>query len=225
MKFSSTMPTYEGPAPYVGHRPGFYQRRGKRILDIFLALLLLPVLLPVIAVLWLMVRRDGGPGLFVQPRIGKNGKTFQCYKLRTMLVDAEAKLQKMCAEDPKLAEEWHVHQKLSIDPRITSVGRFLRATSLDELPQIFNVFKGDMSFVGPRPFLIDQESLYRNAGGAAYFDMRPGITGLWQVEGRNSTTFVARVTYDDDYFDRLSLKSDLGLIVKTTSIVVKRTGR
>ncbi|OCX66389.1 exopolysaccharide biosynthesis protein [Thioclava sp. SK-1] len=202
-----------------------YRRLGKRPFDIFLALLLLPILLPVIAGLWFLVRRDGGSGFFVQPRIGRDGRVFNCYKLRTMVTDAEAALKKMCDESPELAHEWHVNQKLTVDPRITRVGRFLRATSLDELPQVFNVIKGDMSFVGPRPFLVDQEALYRNAGGESYFDMRPGITGAWQVEGRNSTTFIGRVAYDDDYHRGLSMWRDIGLIAKTAGIVCKRTGR
>ncbi|WP_330629543.1 sugar transferase [Thioclava sp. FTW29] len=197
----------------------------KRCFDIVFALLMLPVLLPIIGVLWMLARRDGGPGFFVQPRIGRHGKVFNCWKMRTMVVDAEAALRKMCEEDPVKAHEWHVNQKLIDDPRITRIGKFLRATSLDELPQIFNVLTGDMSFVGPRPFLIDQEELYRDAGGKWYFNMRPGITGLWQVEGRNATSFVERVGYDNRYFRGLSLSRDMGLLVRTVSVVFKRTGK
>ncbi|WP_349294668.1 sugar transferase (plasmid) [Thioclava sp. 'Guangxiensis'] len=209
----------------IGLFPPLYRRCGKRVFDLFLAILLLPVLLPVIAALWLMVRRDGGAGFFVQPRVGLDGRVFNCFKMRTMVLDAEAALKRMCEESPELAQEWHVHQKLRVDPRITAVGRFLRATSLDELPQVFNVLKGDMSFVGPRPFLIEQEALYRHAGGKDYFELRPGITGSWQVEGRNTTTFTARVAYDEGYNRSLSFVRDFALLVKTAGIVVKRTGR
>ena len=202
-----------------------YRLGGKRVFDLCLALFLLPVLLPVIAGLWLWVRRDGGPGFFIQPRVGRDGRIFNCWKLRTMVVDAEAALKKMCAEDPECAREWLVNQKLLRDPRITRAGRFLRATSLDELPQIFNVLTGDMSFVGPRPFLIEQEEIYREAGGKAYFHMRPGITGIWQVEGRNATSFAARVGFDNRYFARLTFLRDLGLIARTALIVLRRTGR
>lgn len=204
---------------------GLYRRFGKRVFDLLLAVFLLPVILPVIVGLWLWVRRDGGPGFFIQPRIGKDGRVFQCWKLRTMVVDAEAALKKMCEDCPERAREWHVNQKLTQDPRITRAGRFLRATSLDELPQLFNVLRGDMSFVGPRPFLIDQEEIYRDAGGKAYFRMRPGITGIWQVEGRNATSFAARVGFDNRYFETTSLLRDLGLILRTALIVVRRTGR
>ncbi|MDB6452831.1 sugar transferase [Falsirhodobacter sp. 20TX0035] len=201
-----------------------YRGGGKRAVDVALCLLLLPVILPVILCLWLLVRLDGGPGFFIQPRVGLGARVFPCWKLRTMVVDAEAALQRMCDSDPVRAQEWLVNQKLMDDPRITPLGRLLRATSLDELPQIFNVLTGDMSFVGPRPFLKDQEALYRAAGGRVYFRMRPGITGLWQVEGRNATTFVARVQYDARYFRNLGLRQDFGLLVKTAMIVVKRTG-
>jgi len=216
----------QNPAAMPGQSGfGLYRHFGKRIFDVCFALLLLPVLLPVIAVLWFAVRRDGGPGFFVQPRVGKDGRIFNCWKLRTMVVDAEAALKKMCAENPERAQEWHVNQKLTEDPRITRIGRFLRTTSLDELPQIFNVIRGDMSFVGPRPFLIDQEKLYREAGGRTYFALRPGITGAWQVEGRSATSFVARVTFDNHYGASVSFLRDLWLIVKTGVIVLKRTGR
>lgn len=205
--------------------PQIYRRFAKRGFDLVLGLLLLPVLLPVIGILWLLVRRDGGPGFFLQPRVGLDGKIFQCWKMRTMVVDAEAALKKMCDEDPERAHEWYVNQKLTHDPRITRIGRILRATSLDELPQLFNVLRGEMSFVGPRPFLIDQEPLYREAGGEAYFHMRPGITGAWQVDGRNATTFVARVAYDTAYYKQLTLRQDLKLLWKTAAVVLKRTGR
>ena len=201
-----------------------YARFGKRLVDLVLALLMLPVLLPVIGLLWLWVRADGHPALFRQPRVGRNGRIFACYKFRTMIPEAERVLAEMCARDPAIAAEWATHQKLRHDPRITRAGAWLRRLSLDELPQIFNVLKGDMSLVGPRPFLPAQEPLYRQAGGRAYYRMRPGITGLWQIVSRHDTTFAARVHFDETYGRKLSLRRDLTLILRTTGVVVRRTG-
>ena len=202
-----------------------YQRCLKRVMDVALVVVSLPVILPIIAMLPLFIRRDGGPAFFVQPRVGLNGKVFPCFKLRTMHVDAEARLAEMCASDPMVAAEWHRDQKLRIDPRITRFGCFLRRSSLDELPQLFNVLRGEMSIIGPRPFLLSQEELYRRAGGRAYYAMRPGITGSWQVAGRGDTRFVDRVGFDDDYHSRLSFKEDLMILLKTVGVVIKSTGR
>ena len=196
----------------------------KRLFDIVLALLIMPAVAPILAVLWVLTRLDGGPGFFGQERVGKDGRRFTCWKLRTMVVDAERVLADLCASDPKVAEEWHVNQKLAKDPRITGVGRFLRKSSLDELPQILDILWGDMSFVGPRPFTVGQEHLYVAAGGTAYFKLRPGVTGLWQIEGRGTTRFVDRVRFDEDYYARASLGCDLSLIGKTFGVVLKGTG-
>ena len=201
-----------------------YFKVGKRAFDILILLIIAPVLLPLIAVLWCLVRLDGGPGMFVQERVGRNGKIYRCIKLRTMVIDAEKVLADICANDPKAAYEWQLNQKLKVDPRITKLGRYLRATSLDELPQIFNVICGDMSFVGPRPFLPSQKLAYDRAGGNAYYHIRPGITGLWQVHGRGQTSFVTRVLFDEDYAKRLSLWTDLVLLLKTAFVVLRKTG-
>lgn len=203
---------------------GIYARVGKRALDLFLAILMLPVLLPVMAVIWLMIRSDGNAALFIQPRVGKNGRVFRCYKFRTMVPDAEKVLADMCARDPKIAAEWNTFQKLSNDPRITRIGNLLRKTSLDELPQLLNVFKGDMSLVGPRPFLPSQKGIYDEAGGRAYYRVRPGVTGLWQVFSRHDTTFGSRVRFDEAYGANLSLLGDLSLIFRTAMVVLTRTG-
>ena len=203
---------------------GIYEKFGKRVVDLVLSLMLAPLIVPVIAVLWFIVRRDGSAGFFMQDRVGKDGKVFSCMKLRTMVPNAEKVLEDMIASDPKVAHEWHVNQKLERDPRITKIGRLLRATSLDELPQFFNVVRGDMSFVGPRPFLPSQEQLYVDAGGEGYYRVRPGITGPWQVDGRGITTFCDRVAYDETYVDSLSLKADASFIYKTVGVVLKRTG-
>ena len=201
-----------------------YQRVFKRLIDTLLVVVSLPIVVLVIGGLALIIRRDGGPAFFVQPRVGLNGEVFPCFKLRTMHVDAEARLAEMCATDPIIAAEWHRDQKLRIDPRITKVGCFLRRSSLDELPQLFNVLRGEMSIVGPRPFLPSQEELYRRAGGRAYYAMRPGITGSWQVAGRGDTRFVDRVGFDDNYHSRLSFREDLMILLKTVGVVIKSTG-
>jgi lipopolysaccharide/colanic/teichoic acid biosynthesis glycosyltransferase len=201
-----------------------YASVGKRVLDTILAVLLLPILLPVLAVVWFLIQRDGGSAVFAQPRIGLNGRTFTCFKFRTMVVNAERVLEEMCAKDPEIAAEWHTYQKLRNDPRISKIGKILRATSLDELPQIFNVSRGDMSLVGPRPFLPSQQAIYDAAGGKAYYHMRPGITGPWQVFGRGATTFEARVSFDETYYSKLNFLADLSLIMRTARVVLCRTG-
>lgn len=214
-----------GPIDTAGRNAGRrYTGVPKRAFDIFLSLLILPVVAPVLAVLWVLTRMDGGPGFFGQERVGRDGRRFTCWKLRTMVVDAERVLADLCASDPRIAEEWHVNQKLTHDPRITRVGRFLRKSSLDELPQILNILWGDMSFVGPRPFTVGQEHLYVAAGGTAYFRLRPGITGPWQIEGRGATRFVDRVRFDEHYYEKASLGCDLRLIGMTFGVVLKGTG-
>lgn len=205
-------------------RPRGYLGVPKRVFDVAVALAILPVAAPLLAVLWLAVRLDGGPGLFLQDRVGRNGRVFRCWKLRTMAVDAEARLKRLCAADPEIAREWQENQKLANDPRVTRIGRFLRKTSLDELPQLVNILRGDMSVVGPRPFLPEQLPLYVAAGGRAYFYLRPGVTGPWQVEGRGKTRFVDRVSYDEDYFAEASVRTDLRLILETVHVLRHMTG-
>ncbi|WP_106745461.1 sugar transferase [Yoonia maritima] len=203
---------------------GLYNKHLKRSLDVLICLLLLPVVTPIILAAWCLVKRDGGPGFFTQDRIGRDGVSFQCFKLRTMHVDAEQRLKHLCATDDKVAYEWHTFQKLTNDPRISKLGRFLRETSIDELPQIFNVLLGDMSIVGPRPFMSSQNQLYRDAGGSHYYSLRPGVTGLWQVEGRGASKFVDRVRYDNEYASKLSFVTDILLILKTVKVVFCKTG-
>lgn len=211
-------------APALAPREGLYARYGKRALDLTISLLLLPLLVPVMAVIWALIRRDGGAALFCQPRVGRNGRVFACYKFRTMVMNAERVLEEMCAADPVLAAEWTTFQKLRNDPRITRIGRLLRKTSLDELPQILNVLKGEMSLVGPRPFLPAQREIYDRAGGRAYYRLRPGVTGLWQVLSRHDTTFASRVRFDEAYGANLSATADLSLIARTAKVVLFRTG-
>ena len=174
--------------------------------------------------LWLFVRRDGGPGFFGHRRIGQNGKVFRCWKIRTMVVDAETKLRDHLAKNPAAAEEWERDRKLENDPRITKLGNFLRKSSLDELPQIWNVLRGDMSFVGPRPIVrseMNKYGVYRNA----YKTMKPGITGLWQVSGRNDISYDERIGLDLEYMQTVSFFKDLELVAKTGTAVLSRTGK
>ncbi len=201
-----------------------YKIAGKRVFDLVLALAIIPVLFPLIAVLWLMTKRDGGSGFFGHRRVGRNGKVFRCWKLRTMVVDAEQKLREHLKANPAAAEEWARDHKLDDDPRITRLGRFLRKTSLDELPQIWNVIRGEMSFVGPRPIVRVELHKY-GTHRPVYLSMTPGITGLWQVSGRNDVTYDERVNFDVEYAKDISLLTDLRLIAKTGLSVVGATGR
>jgi lipopolysaccharide/colanic/teichoic acid biosynthesis glycosyltransferase len=204
-------------------RSTFYATVLKRCFDLAFLAAMAPVVVPLVFVLWVFASRNGS-ALFVQDRVGKNGKIFKCLKFRTMIVDAESVLDDLCRADAGIAEEWRVNQKLENDPRITRIGKILRATSLDELPQLWNVLCGDMSIVGPRPFMAEQDEIYRAAGGRAYYEMRPGITGFWQVDGRGKTSFMSRISYDNRYFEDMSLKADVGVILKTIFVVCGRTG-
>lgn len=203
---------------------GFYSRFGKRAFDLAFALFLLPVLLPVICVLWCIVRLDGGPGFFGHTRVGRNGKPFKCWKVRSMVVDAEARLQAHLDACPEAAAEWERDHKLTNDPRINRLGHILRKTSLDEMPQIWNVLKGEMSFVGPRPIVTKELPKY-GSSAAAYLAQKPGITGLWQVSGRNDISYDERVAMDVAYLSRCSFQKDLQIILRTGTAVLGRTGR
>lgn len=200
---------------------GLYSHFGKRILDIVLVLLAAPIVLPVIAALALWIRLQGYTPFYVQDRVGKGGRTFRLWKLQTMVPDAEAALEAYLAANPEARREWDTRQKLAHDPRILPCGHFLRASSLDELPQLWNVLIGDMSLIGPRPMMPSQVRLYP---GRAYYALRPGISGLWQVSQRNECSFEGRAAYDTEYFRRISLATDLGVLLRTVSVVLRRTG-
>ncbi len=210
-----------GYAPSEIPSEGFYRRHVKRWLDILLILAASPIVVPFVFVMALLVRRDGGPAFYVQDRIGLDGRSFRLWKLRTMVSGADALLANHLAADPALRAEWDADQKLKRDPRITAVGRLLRKTSLDELPQLWNVLKGDMSLVGPRPMLPEQRVLYP---GRAYYRMRPGLTGPWQVSDRNAITFAGRAEFDQQYSERMSLATDLLILFLTVWVVVRGTG-
>ena len=189
-----------------------------------LALLLLPLVAPAIFVLWLIARTDGGPGLYGHERIGRCGVTFKCWKIRTMVCDANERLLELLESDPEARAEWERDQKLQNDPRIIPFGSFMRRTSLDELPQIFNVLRGDMSFVGPRPVVQDELEKYGERK-AVYTSIRPGITGLWQVSGRNSLSYSQRVMLDVRYSNDISFLNDIKLISLTPRSVALATGK
>ena len=205
----------------LSNRPGIYRNGTKRAIDIFLVVLSLPVVLPVVAFLALLVMRDGHAPFYTQARIGRGGQTFRFWKLRSMVYDADARLADHLAADPAARAEWDHSQKLKADPRITRFGNFLRKSSLDELPQLFNVLKGDMSLVGPRPMMAGQQVLYP---GTAYYALRPGITGSWQVSDRNQSSFAARADFDAAYEERLSFTGDLHILAATVGVVLRGTG-
>lgn len=201
---------------------GFYRRRVKRVLDVALILISLPLTLPVILVAAAVVALDGGHPFYSQRRLGLDGRVFRMWKLRSMVVGADRSLEQHLARDPALRAEWDVNQKLDCDPRVTAVGEFLRKSSIDELPQIWNILRGDMSVVGPRPMMPDQRRLYP---GDAYFRMRPGLTGLWQVTARNNSVFAFRAACDARYERRMSLWLDVRVILATFRVVLRCTGK
>lgn len=199
-----------------------YRGVGKRICDVLFVLATLPVSVPLVAFCALALALEGGRPFYRQDRLGKNGSRFSILKLRTMVRDADDLLATYLENDPVLREEWETTQKLKCDPRITPVGGFLRATSLDELPQLWNVLKGEMSLVGPRPMMPEQLPLYGDA--QAYFAVQPGITGLWQVSARNENRFSVRCKVDAQYYSDMSLRFDIGLLIRTVGVVVRQTG-
>jgi Undecaprenyl-phosphate galactose phosphotransferase WbaP len=168
-------------------------------------------------------RMDGGPVLFAHRRVGAGGRPFYCLKFRTMVVNADRVLADFIAKDPDLAAEWEACRKLVNDPRVTRVGRILRKTSLDELPQLINVLRGEMSLVGPRPIVESEVPLYGEAI-AHYYATRPGLTGLWQVSGRSNTSYTRRVQLDVWYVNNWTIWNDIAVILKTIPVVLRRQG-
>lgn len=203
------------------HTRGFYSNYGKRAFDLLFVIAILPAVLPVILFFALLIALDGGKPFYSQARVGRGGGTYRMWKLRTMVVDADARLKDHLAANAAAHDEWNHTQKLRNDPRVTRIGRFLRKTSLDELPQVWNVLIGEMSVVGPRPMLPEQRRLYH---GSEYYALRPGITGLWQVSCRNTSSFADRVSFDARYSRTLSFAQDARLILGTVWVVVLGTG-
>jgi undecaprenyl-phosphate galactose phosphotransferase len=195
----------------------------KRGFDIAAASLLLFLSAPLMLAISLLIVRDGGPALYQHRRIGARGKTFPCMKFRTMHIDSEAMLKDILARDPSAAAEWAATQKLRDDPRITGIGQVLRRTSLDELPQLLNVLRGQMSLVGPRP-IVTAEIAFYGTQIADYYEARPGITGLWQVSGRSDTSYPRRVQLDVWYVRNWTLWHDIAILLKTIPAVLQRRG-
>ena len=196
----------------------------KRALDIIGAGVGLLLLAPFFLIVALMVRADGGPAFFAHQRVGRGGKLFGCLKFRSMVIDSQARLETLLANDPAARAEWEATRKLKNDPRITRIGRFLRSTSLDELPQLINVLRGEMSLVGPRPVQEAEIDRYYGASAAHYMAVRPGITGLWQVSGRSETSYESRVALDVAYVSRPSLLADFSILLRTPIAVLSRRG-
>jgi lipopolysaccharide/colanic/teichoic acid biosynthesis glycosyltransferase len=200
---------------------GTYRHVVKPALDIVLVLIAaIPVLLVLIPIMAL-IALDGASPVYVQDRIGRNGRVFRMFKLRTMVANADTALEVCLAADPAARAEWDRTQKLRHDPRVTRIGAILRKTSIDELPQLWNVLRGDMSIVGPRPMMCGQQAIYP---GTEYYAMRPGITGLWQVSVRNQSSFSERAAFDRAYHHGMSLRMDIGVILKTVRVVMQGTG-
>jgi UDP-galactose-lipid carrier transferase len=195
----------------------------KAAFDVTAAALLLLVASPLFLIIALAVRSDGGPALFAHRRLGVAGRHFQCLKFRTMVVDAAQVLQQVLATDLERAAEWRATQKLRNDPRITRLGRFLRKTSLDELPQLINVIRLEMSLVGPRP-IVDSETSFYGEDIVHYYATRPGLTGLWQVSGRSDTSYSRRVRFDVWYVNNWTIWHDIAVLLKTIPAVLKRQG-
>jgi Undecaprenyl-phosphate galactose phosphotransferase WbaP len=201
-----------------------WNRVWKRLFDLVAGLVLLGVALPLLVIIAVLIRRDSkGPVIFAHNRVGRNGKLFACYKFRTMVPDAEERLGEYLRKDSELRKEWEREFKLKNDPRVTRIGRFLRKTSLDELPQLLNILRGEMSLVGPRPIVTGEISKYKVYIND-YYAVRPGLTGLWQVSGRNDLDYDARVQLDSWYVRNWTFGTDLLVLLKTVGVVLGRRG-
>lgn len=197
----------------------------KRAFDILFSLAVLIVGSPIFALFALLIRvTSKGEAIYAQQRVGRGGKIFTCYKFRTMHVNAEELLEKLLTENPSYRAEWEQKRKLSKDPRITSIGRFLRVTSLDELPQFWNVLIGDLSVVGPRPVCVEEIQKYYGEKSQLILRVRPGITGLWQTSDRREMSYSERICLDEQYIKRQSFFLDLALVVKTVWVMVSPKG-
>ncbi len=197
--------------------------RAKRVFDLLSAVIALAFVAPLMLILCALVSLDGGPAMFAHRRIGEGGRAFHCLKFRSMHTDAAARLHQILLHDPVARAEWEKDHKLRHDPRITPLGRFLRASSLDELPQLFNIIRGEMSVVGPRP-IVEAEVVRYGARIESYRRMRPGLTGLWQVSGRSQVDYRRRVAMDVLYSRRSSFLLDMKIVAMTVPAVLLSRG-
>lgn len=201
-----------------------WHHAGKRALDIVASSAALLFLSPLLLLISIAVMADGGPAVFGHQRVGRNGRSFRCLKFRSMVPNAGEVLEKLLKEDPEAARLWAATRKLPRDPRITRIGRFLRATSLDELPQLLNVLRGEMSLVGPRPVVQEELTEHYGVAAVSYLAVRPGITGLWQVSGRSDTSYAERVALDCRYVREFSFWGDLRILLRTVPAVLAGRG-
>jgi lipopolysaccharide/colanic/teichoic acid biosynthesis glycosyltransferase len=208
-------------APAVGN---VFALAIKRLADIVGAVSLLISLSPLFLLLAIIIKREGGNVFFRSRRLGKFGREFNCLKFRTMVPDAEGALHELLRSDEAIKEAYSTHRKIRNDPRVTKIGKFLRENSIDELPQLVNVIKGEMSIVGPRPILLDEAAIYGAEQLAVYYSVRPGITGLWQVSGRNKLDFRQRVALDMQYIKSWSLWNDMVIFCRTLIVLLKKDG-
>jgi undecaprenyl-phosphate galactose phosphotransferase len=212
---------------FIRPHDSFYRRAIGPLLKLFMdklgALTGLILFSPVLLILAVKIKRDGGPAFYAQKRVGQDGKIFKCYKLRSMIHNADEVLERYLEENPEAKKEWEKDFKLKNDPRITKIGHFIRKTSLDELPQFYNVLKGEMSIVGPRPIVKEEMKFYGSKVGD-YLAVKPGITGPWQVSGRNDVSYEKRVQLDSWYANNWSLWTDIKIIFKTVLVVLRRDG-
>ncbi len=214
-----------GQAAFARNHGVFPRTFTKRVFDVVVTLLILPVVAPVMLLIWIAVRLDGGKGLYAHPRVGQGGQMFRCLKFRTMVTNADAVLAQLLATDAQARAEWEQARKLVADPRVTRIGHTLRATSLDELPQLFNVLRGNMSLVGPRPVVpAEIEQFYHGADRAAYLSVRPGLTGLWQISGRSDALYERRARLDREYVNTASFRLDVTILWRTIAVVLSRRG-
>lgn len=197
----------------------------KRAFDVILGALLLLVTLPLMAVIsWLIRKETSGPAFYIHKRLGQGGKVFLCYKFRTMYQDGDERLADHMESEPNARQEWEVYRKLKLsDPRVTGIGRMLRRWSLDELPQLVNVLRGEMSLIGPRPYLTEEREL-AGAELDKILRVKPGMTGLWQVSGRNNIPFQERVRMEAWYVENRSFLLDLSIALRTIWAVLEERG-
>lgn len=217
------MPEQQAPSatPIVFSVP---EMRTKRVLDVTAAVLLLALLAPLLAIVACAIRLQGGPVLYGHRRLGRGLREFRCLKFRTMRTDGDEVLTRLLDTDPAARREWRETRKLRDDPRVTRLGRLLRRTSMDELPQLINVLRGEMSLVGPRPVVREELDEHYGPAAAAYALVRPGITGLWQVSGRSDTTYRTRVALDTEYVATMSLAKDATILLRTVGVVLLGRG-
>lgn len=212
----AALPDVSTPVPFWA-----YRRLGKRAFDVITVLMFLPFGILIVGGLAMCIALLGNKPFYTQERVGRNGAIYKIWKLRTMVVDADSRLEQHLRDNPNAQLEWDYTQKLRNDPRITPIGRFLRASSMDELPQLWNVLRGDMSLIGPRPMMPSQVPLYP---GTAYYHLRPGISGSWQVSARNESSFAERAIFDTSYDSEVSLREDMRIFMATIHVVLRATG-